>query len=308
MAAKPVKVLADLQTRKQILKLDSDNNILFRVSGSFGDGVVTIELPVTASDGITARLYGTASYALNAATASYVENGGGIASVYTSGSITGSGTELNPVFLKDPLVIGTISASHFYSPEIFGTLYGTSSYAFTASYAENAGGALVSVYTSGSITGSGLEQNPIKLTDPLIIGTLTSSYIYSQQITGNLHGTASFATTAEYAQNVTNVANIEQAYKRMRYQEIGYFNTAGEATIVLPTSSYGGASFTTNSFNYINVSVYIKEDGRWLNDLLSVQLFTASNNIFIELSAPSLNETNQYKLLAVNEDPDYYII
>ncbi len=240
MAAKPVKVLADLQTRKQILKLDPHNNVLFKVSGTLGDGVVTIEIPVTASDGITARLYGTASYALNAATASYAENAGGLALVYTSGSISGSGTELNPVFLKDPLIIGTITSSYIYSPQITGSLYGT------ASYAENAG-------------------------------------------------------------NI-NTTNLQNAYKRLRYQAIGYFDVDGSAIIELPTSSYGGSSFTTNSYDHINVTVQIKEDGRWLNDLLSVQLFTASNNVYIELTAPSLNETNQFKLLAVNEDPNYYIL
>jgi len=60
---------------------------------------------------------------------------GGISSVYTSGSITGSGEVLNPVILKDPLVIGTVTASIGF----YGNLYGTASFANTASYALNAG-------------------------------------------------------------------------------------------------------------------------------------------------------------------------
>ena len=242
MASKPVKVLSDLLTRKQILKQDSDGNTLFRVTGSLNDGYILTIIPVTASAGIQARLYGTASYALNAATASFALNGGGsgIASVYTSGSISGSGLEASPVFLKDPLIIGTI----------------------------------------------------------------TSSYIYSPQITGTLFGTASYATNAGNI-NTTNIAN---AYKRLRYTEIGFFENDGSKIIELPTSSFGGISFTSNSFEYININTFIKEDGRWINDLLSVQIYTSSARIYIELSAPSLDNTNEYKIIAVNEDPSYYII
>jgi hypothetical protein len=241
MAVKPVKVLTDLQTKKQLLKLDANNNVLFRVSGSLGDGVVLIDVPVTASQGITARLYGTASYALNAA---------------------------------------------------------------TASYAENAGSALTSVYTTGSVTGSGLQANPITLTDPLIIGTITSSFIYSPQITGSLYGTASYA---ENAGNI-NTANIQNAYKRLRFQEVGFFDINGEASIELPSSSYGGDAFPITSFNYVNVSVDIKEDGRWINDMLAVQMLTSSGKIIVEISAPALTNTDQYKLIALNEDPNYFII
>ena len=241
MASKPVKVLSDLLTRKQILKQDSDGNTLFRVTGSLEDGYVLTIIPLTASAGIEARLYGTASYALNAATASYAMNVGSvISSVFTSGSISGSGLQNNPVFLKDPLVIGTITSSYIYSPQITGTLYGT------ASYAENA---------------------------------------------GNINTTA-----------------IQNAYKRLRYVETGFFDVNGSKIIELPTASYGGISFTSNSFNYINVNVFVKEDGRWINDLLSMQLFTSSAKIFVELSAPSLDNNNEYKILVINEDPNFYSI
>jgi hypothetical protein len=44
---KPVKVLTDLETRKQILKTDSGNNVLFKVSGTLGNGAVSSSLPIT---------------------------------------------------------------------------------------------------------------------------------------------------------------------------------------------------------------------------------------------------------------------
>jgi hypothetical protein len=77
---------------------------------------------------------------------------------------------------------------------------------------------------------------------------------------------------------------------------------------MLPSSSLGGYSFPTSSFEYINISVTIKEDGRWINDLLSMQMYTSSTNIYIELSAPALTNTDQYKLLAVNENPADYVV
>ena len=46
---KPVKVLADLLTKKQILKEDSSGNVIFKVSGSLNNGVVSSSLPITAS-------------------------------------------------------------------------------------------------------------------------------------------------------------------------------------------------------------------------------------------------------------------
>jgi hypothetical protein len=229
MANKPVKVLTDLLTRKQIIKQDLAGNTLFLISGTIGNGYVSSSFPITAS-----YFVGDGRYLTN------VSGSGGINSVYTSGSISGSGLQANPVFLKDPLVIGTITSSYIYSPQITGTLYGTASYAISA----------------GGI----------------------------------------------------DVTSIQNAYKRLRYQQVGFFDATGSATIELPTSSYGGVSFTTSSINYINVSVQIKEDGVWLNDLLSIQLFTSSNKVFIELSAPALNNANEYKLLALNEDPDYFII
>jgi hypothetical protein len=49
MAVKPVKVLTDLITRKQVIKQDIDGNVLFKISGSLGNGTVSSSLPITAS-------------------------------------------------------------------------------------------------------------------------------------------------------------------------------------------------------------------------------------------------------------------
>jgi hypothetical protein len=229
MATKPVKVLTDLLTKKEIIKQDLSGNILFNVSGVLGNGHVSSSFPITSS-----YFVGDGRYLTN------ISGSGGISSVYTSGNISGSGLLANPVFLKDPLVIGTI----------------------------------------------------------------TSSYIYAPQITGNLQGTASYATNAG---NI-NTTNIQNVYKRLRYSETGAFDVTGSAIITLPSSSYGGSSFPTSSYNFVNINVFIKDEDRWVNDLISVQIYTSSTNIYVELSAPALTNTNQYKVIAVNENPDDYVL
>jgi len=239
MANKPVKVLSDLLTKKQILKQDQDGNILFKVSGTLEDGVVITSLPLTASAGIEGRLYGTASYALNV-------------------------------------------------PDYY-----------------------LNIYTTGSVTGSGMLENPIALKDPLVIGTISSSYLYVSEslvapnITGNLFGTASYA---EYAGNANIGVEVKNAHARLKYQEVGYFDIDGFKTVMLPNFAYGAASFPTSSIDFLNINVYIKDNGRWTNDLVAVESYVSGGNIFIDISAPALTNTDEYKLLANNENPDDYVI
>ena len=49
MAVKPVKVLTDLLTKKQVIKEDLNGNVLFKISGSLNNGVVSSSLPITSS-------------------------------------------------------------------------------------------------------------------------------------------------------------------------------------------------------------------------------------------------------------------
>jgi hypothetical protein len=47
---KQVKVLSDLLTKKQVIKEDSDGNVLFKISGSLNNGVVSSSLPISGSE------------------------------------------------------------------------------------------------------------------------------------------------------------------------------------------------------------------------------------------------------------------
>ena len=76
MAVKPVKILTDLLTKKQVIKEDLNGNVLFKISGSLGNGVVSSSLPITSSyfvgsgrylTDITASSAGASSATINVA-------------------------------------------------------------------------------------------------------------------------------------------------------------------------------------------------------------------------------------------------
>ncbi len=154
MATKPVKVLTDLLTRKQVIKQDLDGNILFKISGSLNNGTVSSSFPVTAS-----YFVGDGRYLTNI-TASF--------EVVTSGSITGSGTAGNPIALKNFLNLITVTASSGFS----GNLYGTASFAETASYTSGAVASQVANINykklrykiTGTFDAEGYAEQPLPLT------------------------------------------------------------------------------------------------------------------------------------------------
>ena len=118
---------------------------------------------------------------------------------------------------------------------------------------------------------------------------------------------------------ITNIKSIigggeSQAatgYKRLRYKEVGFFDNDGTAQIVLPKTQYGAPSFPLSSMEYVNLSVMVKDGDAWTNDLLSVNIVSGgidNDEIHVLLDAPALSNTDQYRLLAINENPDDYLV
>jgi len=208
MAVKPVKVLTDLLTKKQILKQDLDGNILFRISGSLNNGIVSSSLPITGSSGLF--------YDLNTQTT----------------------TEFNNINVITSSIAGLYSVDQ----------------AFHA---------------------VDLEISNIKS----IIGSEESQ--------------------------------ASSGYKRLRYKEVGFFNSEGTAEVILPKTQLGAPSFPAESIDYVNLNVMIRDGDAWTNDLLSINLIVAgesNDEIHVLLDAPALGNTDQYKLLAINENPDDYLV
>ena len=100
-------------------------------------------------------------------------------------------------------------------------------------------------------------------------------------------------------------------YKRLRYKEVGFFSDDGTAEVVLPKTQLGGPAFTLSSMDFINLSVMIKDGDAWTNDLLSINIVSGgidNDEVHILLDAPALASTDQYRVLAINENPDDYLI
>lgn len=244
------------------------------LTGGGDSGSVTVNLADNISlTSVTASLYGTASYASNA---------GLLGGIPSSGYavLTASNTFTNNQVISGNLdVSGVITANELRITETTVTV----------------------AYASGSTRFGDTVDDIHEFTG--------SVYVSGNVTANNFIGTASYATSASYAgATYFSPTDIQNAYKRLRYQEVGYFDVTGSATIQLPTSSLGGVAFPTSSLDYVNVSVTVFESGAWVNDILAVTVYTASNNVYVDLSAPELTNTDQYKILVINEDPNYFII
>ncbi len=198
MGTRPVKVLPDLQTKKQIIKVDASGNELFKVSGTLDNGYVSSSLPISASSGLFVAL-------------------------------------------------GTTTSSSFNS---------------------------INVLTS----------------------SVESYKVYD--VNQAFHAVDN---------SITSIAAGANSYKRLRYQLTGNFDLNGSADISLPLIQYAGSAFPISSIDYINVSVAIKENNSWYNDIVSINLTSSGGFVHVIIDAPALNNTNQYRLLAVNENPNDYI-
>ena len=126
-ATKSVKIVTDLLTNKQIIKQDINENILFRISGSLGDGFVSSSLPITASYvRVTEKIYPDINILADVSASNAVEGqylklkdgkwtAGSVTiddlNVNTSGSVEGSGTPADPIRLKPDIKVINLTAS-----------------------------------------------------------------------------------------------------------------------------------------------------------------------------------------------------
>ncbi len=118
---------------------------------------------------------------------------------------------------------------------------------------------------------------------------------------------------------ITDVKNLiagedsqaSSAYKRLRYKEVGFFSSDGTAEIVLPKTQLGSPAFPVSSMDFVNLSVMVKDGDAWTNDLLSINIVSGGvgdDEIHVLLDAPALSDTDQYRILAINENPDDYLV
>ena len=207
-----------------------------------------------------------------------ISGSGGISSVFTTGSVTGSGLQVNPITLKDPLVIGTVTASIGFN----GNLYGTASYAtqaLTASYAVNSG--LTTVSTSGSITGSGIPANPVVLKDPLIIGAISGTAAQFTSLTAS-----SIINNGGFVSKRTSVSTNTTLNSSQHIIGVDTATATGSLILSLPNAS-----------TLANGQVYTVKDEGGMADTKTItiscsaggQTIDGTNSIIIESPYSAIN-------------------
>jgi hypothetical protein len=73
------------------------------------------------------------------------------------------------------------------------------------------------------------------------------------------------------------------------------------------TQESGKTAFPTADFNYITTDVMIDESGRWVNDLIAVDMEISSSAVWVSISAAAAPNTG-FRLIAINENTASYTI
>jgi len=259
MAVKPVKVLTDLLTKKQIIKEDLSGNILFRVTEDNGNGFVSSSLPVTAS------------------------------AIFAKYGFVKANTPFNNVNII------TSSDSSSYS-------------------IDQAFHALDSVVGGTTTTASYL--NPLNQ-DVQVTGSLyITNNLSASNLAGNLNGTASFAQIANLAYTASTLTialknALEDTYKKLRYKITGSFDSTGYAYEILPNNS--SYIFPATDIDYVNISILVRENNTssWTNDLIAYEMKISgsmNDQIHILMYAQDIPILGEYKLLAINENRDAFVL
>jgi len=225
MANKPIKFFSDALFKRGIIKEDTDNNKLFEVSGTLADGVVNINVPLSASN------------------------------TYISGDLDVSGSVRAKEFH-----VTTVSSSVIYETSISASI-----------------NALLDVSASNAVNDDYLKfRDGYWVPSPL-------------DLAGALEA-------------------VKKANNRLKYQKIDYFDASGSAEVVLPLTQLGGIAFPTASIDYVMYDISIKDEGEWQKHITYSNIFIKDDQLHILIDASALNETYQYKLIAINTNPDDLVI
>lgn len=109
----------------------------------------------------------------------------------------------------------------------------------------------------------------------------------------------------------TNNTQILNAYRRLRYQITGAFDSSGNAIVILPKTQLSQDAFPATALDYVMVDVSVLDSGVWVNDLLSVQLKVSgalNDELHVVLDAPALGATDKYRLIAENYNTSSFVL
>jgi hypothetical protein len=335
MAVKPFKILSDLQTNKQIIKVDkaADDAVLFNVSGTLADGGhVSSSFAYTGSglfvdgDAVVKGRLTVREYYSEQVTASII---------YESGS-TKFGNTLDDThqFTGSVSISGGFSA-HYLTASL--GLYSGGPSELNGAVTANNGLTILGAALDASVVA--VSASALNVSTTATVGLLSSSTAVVAPL--GMFATSSTATTASFnsitvltASQVINgvsydVYSIDQAlhavddaladktkilnaYKRLRFQTSGTFDPSGIQLVALPTASLNGEAFPISSLPYIAFDVMFKLEAsdNWMNDVAAIEVYVtgASGSEYIEVAINTAEIPYAYRLVAVNEDPSKYVV
>lgn len=176
-----------------------------------------------------------------------------------------------------------------------------------------------SAYFAGDVDVSGtLSAKKLNITE------VNTSVIYETSLSASINAlldvSASNAINDDYLKfrdgywvpGAVDLAGAVEATKnavnRLKFKHIGNFNSSGSAEIYLPLIQLGGPAFPPESIDYIMYDIAIRDEGEWRKHIVYSQLSVKNSQLCVIIDAPVLNETGEYKLLAMNTNPDDYVL
>ena len=101
---------------------------------------------------------------------------------------------------------------------------------------------------------------------------------------------------------------VKNATNRLKYIITGFFDAGGQANVPLPLTQLGGDAFPVSSIDYVMYDLAVKDGNRWVKDIMHSCIAEISGVLYVNIDAPALNSTDRYKLVAVNTNPEDYVI
>lgn len=266
-----------------------------------------------------------------------------VGDLLVSGDMTVTGTPTiissDVIELKDNIIlINKASGSDVPADVNTGGLYVNRGNAETASllWVSSSNDWQFGASTGGSISPADLVVNKLK---PVLISGSAGVAINSNltiAATASVHTSASFTnvsipTSSVVVEGITykvfnldtaihaidqalanaglTATSVQNAYKSLRYQQSGTLDANGEVIVELPLQQLSKNAFPVADFNYITVDVMVKDSGRWVNDLIAIDMEVsgATPKIYVYVSAAAAANT-EYRLIAVNENTGSYSI
>jgi hypothetical protein len=182
----------------------------------------------------------------------------------------------------------------------------------------------VPLSASNTYIGGDLEVSGSVTAKKLNITEVNTSVIYDTSISASINAlldvSASNAINDDYLKYrdgywipspldlAGGLEAVKKATNRLKYIVTGSFDTGGQVEVALPLTQLGGNAFPVSSIDYVMYDLAVKDGNRWVKDIMHSSITEISGVLYINIDAPALNSTDRYKLVAVNTNPNDYII